>query len=153
MTRIDIIKKQSEILECAKTFRYYANLLMRELSKDFDFNIESAELLPIEMYSHKYNSKGVFRGDWTYYFHGAECRFDNLRSGQVVEVIITTRPEFGFLDGYFFYNYMLTTDKFKSLATWFTGYVNVWKALDILEEEGILTKVASVQTARNIIAL
>ncbi len=140
MTRIDVIKNQAEILECAKAFQHDANFLMRELSKDFNFNIESDELYPKEMYSHKYNCKGIFRNDWTYYFHGAGCRFDNLQSGQVVEIIITERPEFGLFTGYFFYDYMLTTDKFKSLATWFLGYENVYKALDILKEEGVLTK-------------
>ncbi len=153
MTETEIIQNQIEIVECAKSFRQDANYLMNELAKDFNFSLNATEKFPREIYNHKYNSKGFFREEWTYYFHGAECRFDNLRTKQVVELIYITKPEFGFLDGYFFYNYMTTTSKFKNLANWFGDYGNVWTAIELLANKGILTRNLLVNIQRNIIAL
>jgi hypothetical protein len=151
MTSEDIIKNKEIILECAKAFREDANNLMIELSKDFNFSLGATETFAREVYAHKYNNKGIFRKEWTYYFHGAECRFENINTGQIVEMIIITKPEFGFLDGYFFYNYMASTEKFKELASWFENHTNVWEAVRILADEKILTRVPSVEINRNII--
>jgi hypothetical protein len=152
MTSEDIIENKEIILESAKAFREDANNLMIELSKDFNFSLEATEMFIREVYSHKYNNKGIFRNEWTYYFHGAECRFDNINTGQIVEMIILTKPEFGFLDGYFFYNYMASTERFRELAAWFENHKNVWEAIKILADEKVLTRVASVEINRNIIA-
>jgi hypothetical protein len=151
MSLEDIIDKKEIILECAKAFRKDANNLMTQLSKDYNFSLEPEESFAQEVYAHKYNNKGLFRNEWTYYFHGSECRFDNIITGQIVEMIIITKPEFGFLDGYFFYNYMASTEKFKELASWFENHTNVWEAVRILADEKILTRVPSVEINRNII--
>ena len=153
MTLKEILDNSVEIIECAKAFRYDATYLMTELAKDFDFSLAEGEGFPKQVYQHKYNNKGIFRGEWSYYFHGAECRFDNLTTGQIVELIHVVKPEFGFLDGYFFYNYMVTTARFKELANWFENYSNVWDAIEVLADQGLLTRIMSVFINRNIIAL
>jgi hypothetical protein len=153
MTSKDIIENELRILECAKAFRQDANALMEELSKDFNFSLASTEIFPKEVYYHKYNNKGTFRNEWTYYFHGSECRFDNLKTGQVIEFIIMAKPEFGFLDGYFFYNCMATTDGFKDVAEWFVNSTNVWTAIEILAGKGSLKRIPLVTMQRNIIAV
>lgn len=153
MTEIDILHNQKVIIDCAKAFRYDANNLMNELASEFNFSLEATELFPKEIYNHKFKNKGDFRQEWTYYFHGAECRFDNFLTGQVVELIYITKPEFGFLDGYFFHNYMVTTGKFKNLAGWFGDYKNVWIAIELLADKGALTRDTSQIIRRNIIAL
>lgn len=153
MTETEIIQNQGKIVECAKSFRKDANNLMNGLVRDFNFSLNATDTLPREIYGHKYNNKGIFREDWTYYFHGAECRFDNLRTGQVVELIYITKPEFGFLDGNFLYNYMTTTSKFRNLANWFGDHENVWTAIELLADKGSLTRNASVNIQRNIIAV
>jgi hypothetical protein len=153
MTREGIIDNQGKILECARSFRDDANYLMYGLANDFSFSLAKPISFPKEVYKSKYNNKGIFRNDWTYWFHGAECVFENTRTGQVVELIWVTTPEFGFLDGYFFYNYMLTTERYKELAKWFESYSNVWEAIDRLAEIEILYNVPTAGIARNVIAL
>lgn len=91
--------------------------------------------------------------EWTFYFHGAHCRFDNLQTGQVIEVKHTEKPEFGCLDGFFFYTYMQTTEQFKPLADWFADHLNVYKALEILVEEGTLTKHPGIGSGNCVIAI
>jgi hypothetical protein len=126
---------------------------MRKLSAGFNSGLPFSEFVSGEVYAHKYNNKGSLGSEWAYYFHGAECRFDNLSNGQIVELIYITKPEFGFLDGYFLYNYMLTTGKFKVLANWFKDHDNVHTAIELLADEGFLTRDTSIKIQRNVIAL
>lgn len=147
-----ILQNQIKIVACAKAFRKDANKIMNDLANDFKFRLDRTEIIPKEVYKHKYNCKGNFRNDWTYFFHGAECRFDNLLTGQIIELIYITTPEFGFLDGLFFYNYMASTDEFKTLAAWFNNSTNVWEAIRFLADNGILRRDYSVSIKRNIIA-
>lgn len=153
LTSTDFIRNEIAIIECARSFREDANILMNALAKDFNFSLEVDSVFPRDIYRHKYNNKGALRNDRTYYFHGAECRFDNLSTGQVVELIYVTKPEFGYLDGYFFYNYMVTTAKFKDLANWFGDSRNVWIAMETLADRDILTRDRFLTINRNIIAL
>jgi hypothetical protein len=153
MTQNEIIDNEAPIFECAKSFRQEANYLMLGLAKDYNFSLDKGALFAKEVYAHKYKNKGIFREEWEYHFHGAECLFENLKTGQIIELIYTNKPEFGFLDGYFFYNYMLTTDRYKNLARWFTNYLNVWTAIEDLADRKILTRMPGTNTNRNIIAL
>ena len=99
------------------------------------------------------NGRGKLNGDWNYYFHGAECQFENTKTGQIVESIVVTKPEFGYLDCYFFYNYLATTDRFKNLASFFNhDYTNICKAIDLLALEGLLTRVDDLFIKKNVIA-
>lgn len=126
---------------------------MLQMSKTSGFNIRTLEGLAGQIYKKTYKNKGILNDEWTYFFYGAECRFDNVKTGQAVEFIYNQPPEFGYLDGYFFYNYMLTTERFNELGDWFKSYPNVWEAIDILSEIEILTKVSTSTNARNVIAL
>ena len=153
LTPQEIIANKNDIYLCAKAFRDDANTLMLRLSQKFQFNLNECGAWPIPVYKAKYNSKGFLDDDWTFYLHGGHCRFDNLKTGQAIEVKYTEKPEFGCLDGFFFYTYMTTTDRFKELARWFDKDENVYKALDVLVEEGILTKRASNAVGSYILAL
>ena len=126
---------------------------MLELSQKFDFNLNDCGAWPISVYKTNYLNKGLLNAEWTFYLHGSHCRFDNLKTGQAIEVKYTEKPEFGCLDGFFFYYYMQTTDRFKDLAGWFINYANVYHALDILTEEGTLTKKLSIVAGSYVLAL
>ena len=150
----EILQKKFELYECAKAFRQDAHYLMGLMAKTFGINLETLDGL-YEL-KHKQSNKGRGRLNeiWNYYFHGAECQFENIKTGQVVEAIIVTKPEFGYLDCFFLYNYMVTTDRFKTLAVFFNNdYHNICKAIDLLVFEGLLTKIHDLFIQRNVIAL
>lgn len=152
MTKQQILDNKEKIYKCAKSFRDTANKLMLSLSTTYNFDLETFDdFIYTLRKSHK--NKGVLDENWTYFFHGSECRFENIQTGQIVEIIYVNKPEFGYLDGYFFYNYMLTTQQFKKLAVWFENYLNVWNAIEILSQEGTFTKMETVLGTRNILAL
>lgn len=126
---------------------------MLQLSQKFDFNINDCGAWPSPVYKTNCNNKGILNEEWTFYLHGSHCRFDNLKNGKTVEVRYTEKPEFGCLDGFFFYNYMQTTDRFKDLASWFIDHINVCDALDILVDKGILKKNQSIGSGNCVVVL
>ncbi|GAB2842815.1 DUF6896 domain-containing protein [Ferruginibacter profundus] len=149
-----ILQKRFELFECAKAFRQDGNNLMSLMANKFGIDLETLDGLQELKHKKSVKQRGKLNDDWNYYLHGAECQFENVKSNQVVEVIVVTKPEFGYLDCYFFYNYMATTERFKNLAAFFNNdYHNICKAIDLLVFEGILTRVNDLLIQRNVIAL
>lgn len=149
-----ILHKKLELFECAKSFREDANHLMSLMAKTFDIDLQTLGGLHELKYKKSHQQRGQLNEEWTYHLHGAECRFESKATGQIVEIIVITKPEFGYLDCYFFYNYMATTDRFKELAAFFDNdYLNICKAIDLLVLEGVLTRVSDLSIERNVIAL
>lgn len=149
-----ILQKKAELYECAKAFRQDANYLMRLMADTFGIDLVTLDGLQELKHKKSEKQRGKLNKDWNYYLHGAECRFEHTKSKQVVEVIVITKPEFGYLDCYFFYNYMATTERFKNLAAYFNNdYHNICKAIDLLVFEGILTRVDELYNQRSVIAL
>jgi len=144
LTDQKIIANKEKIYLCAKAFREDASALMLQLSQKFSFDLNDCGKWPAPVYKTNFKNKGVLNPEWMFYLHGSHCRFENLKSGQIVEVKYTEKPEFGCLDAFFFYNYMQTSDKFKDLASWFVDHTNVYAALEILADEGTLTKKPSM---------
>jgi hypothetical protein len=82
--------------------------------------------------------------EWEYYFHGGECQFRNVRTGQIVEVCLGFRDEFGVLDPYFFFQFVSTTPALEKVAQLFTdGFHDTLRALEILERHGYLGRISS----------
>jgi hypothetical protein len=153
LTVQEILEKKENICLCAKAFRQDANTLMQELADTFHFTINDCGAWPGPVYKTRHNNKGILNPEWTFYFHGSHCRFENIQTGQVVEVLFTEKPEFGYLNGFFFYNYMRTTARFKNLANWFGTYLNVYHAMDVLVVAGAFTKSSNNKQKNNIIAV
>lgn len=129
-----------KIIECANSFCNDCNNLMKELSIEFNFSLEKDDLFPIDIYNHKHNNKGIFKTVWQYYFHGKDCKFENLFTGQILEFMYIHKPEFGFINPFYFHNYMATTEKFKELADEIGSYKNIVNLLGNLEQKGIVER-------------
>jgi hypothetical protein len=77
--------------------------------------------------------------EWTYGFHGLECRFENRATGQVVEVRLGFGSEFGVLDPYFFARFLKSTPELSHLARLIRDdYHDAARVLDVLREAGHL---------------
>lgn len=63
---------------------------------------------------------GVLNDEWDYFFHGMQCRFDNIKTGQVVDAQL---KNYGYLpdmlDPGFFLKYVNTTEKYADVAAFF----------------------------------
>lgn len=124
------------------------------MADKFGIDLETLDGLHELKCKRSVKQRGKLNEQWNYFLHGAECQFEDVETKQVVEIIVINKPEFGYLDCYFFYNYMSTTERFKKLAAFFNNnYLNICKAIELLVLEGVLTLVDNLFTFRNIIAL
>lgn len=134
-----ILVHKQKIYQAAKSFREEATQLINTLIDTYQ--IDTSDTLSFRKII-KNGRKGKVDKSWTYWFHGAECRFENQTTGQAVEVIITNGTEWGALDSYFFLKYINTTPRFKELATFFSNDLSsLTKALNLLEDLGLLYRI------------
>jgi hypothetical protein len=143
-----ILEFKEAIYDCAKEFRRDANCMMAQLASDFNFEIKPSISFPKEVYRH-YNNKGTFRGEWSFYFHGSHCRFENLTTGQVLEILFTHSPEFGYINPFFFLVYVKTTEKHRWLEE-VLNEENVHLSIELLAKEGVLSIIEN-STDRNLV--
>jgi hypothetical protein len=83
-------------------------------------------------------------GEWTYVFHGLECCFTSVRTGQVVDVRLGFGDEFGVLDPYFLAHFLRTTPAHREVADLLADdYHNPSRVLEVLQARGDLREVAA----------
>ena len=148
-----LLERIDEVYEAAISFRNDAIRLMQLLGKKYDRNVfEVGEIFEIRRESQKNELRGNVDEEWNFWFHGSECQFENHKTGQIVETVITNGTEYGALDSFFFQRYLLTTPKFKNLGVFFNqDMASVTKALNLLEDAGRLIRI-NHDSQRGIIA-
>ncbi|EPY06214.1 hypothetical protein PAALTS15_15881 [Paenibacillus alvei TS-15] len=65
------------------------------------------------------NSEEYLTDNWYFDVHGEHCMFENVETGQVLEVSLGRVDDIGNLDPYFFYNFLKSTKNLKHLASYF----------------------------------
>ncbi|TGE24708.1 hypothetical protein E5K00_05725 [Hymenobacter aquaticus] len=153
-----ILARKDAVYACAKVFRQQAfqlmNPLLEALAIPPDKRNDWRELMQTKMaHIRRGQARGQLGAEWTYFLHGFECRFENGKTGQVVEVIINNCPEFGCLDAWFFLQYINTTEQFAGLREWLGNeYENAKKVLTILARQDVLKHYGSARDDRNLFA-
>ena len=149
----EILVKEEEIYQAATSFREDGIRLMNILGEKYRINpFEGRELFDLKRKSRDNKQRGKVNEQWNFWFHGAECQFENRIIGQIVELVITNGSEFGALDSYFFLKYLKTTPEFKELANFFSDDSKaVTKALNLIEDVGKLQRIDNT-SQRGIIA-
>lgn len=151
MKNQNVVEFKDAIFKCMQEFRQEANYKMAQLAFEFDFEIKYPISFPKTVYRH-YNNKGTLKGEWSFYFHGSHCRFEHLNTGQVLEVLFTQSPEFGYIDAFFFSVYINTTEKHKWLAT-IMSQDDIDIAIDLLVQEGLLIKTTNSKYSSLLLAI
>lgn len=149
-----ILERIDEVHEAAVSFRKDAIRLMQMLGKAYNKNLfnEKREIFEIKKASRANRQRGKVNDDWNFWFHGAECQFENHQTGQIVETVITNGTEYGALDSFFFQRYLLTTPKFQNLGAFFNeDRASMIKALNLLEDGERLIRINNL-SQRGIIA-
>jgi hypothetical protein len=55
---------------------------------------------------------GFLDENWSYFFHGNECRFKNIETGHTIEVMLKFEDQYGAIDPYFLGKYIKTNPKY-----------------------------------------
>lgn len=103
----NVLEQITKIHYAACSFRADAERLMRMLGRKYAVDSSTNEgLVVLRTKCVGEQKKGRINAEWTYWFHGAECRFRYQRTGQVVEIVIIFKTEYGALDTFFFQQYL-----------------------------------------------
>ncbi|MDI9877765.1 DUF6896 domain-containing protein [Flectobacillus rivi] len=115
ITDKEIEDNQAFFEQCAKDYRQLGEELIYKLVDEL--NLELNKDFPLETFNQLIREK---RGkgqvsDWTYYVHGFHCSFNNIETGQYIEVSLVFGLEFGVLDPLFFMDFVKSTSKYHPL--------------------------------------
>lgn len=138
-----------ELLKAMDNYQTIAERLIDKLIAETDqpekieiavghyYEIQNTELL---------NGQENLSDNWWFDVHGEHCMFENLTTGQVLEVSLGDKDSVRNLDPYFFYNFLKTTEKFKHLIKYFDNpFKDTLDLFEELEQQKILTHIYGVQ--------
>jgi hypothetical protein len=138
LSAADVRANAPALLGALRAYRDTATALARRLAERL--GVEPDRLLRAG------REAGAWRGqldaDWGWSFHGAECRFENAKTGQDVEVRLGFGSEFGALDPFFFARFVHTTPGLRDLARLLRdNFHGAARVLDVLDSDGHLRTV------------
>ncbi|MFA4135998.1 MULTISPECIES: hypothetical protein [unclassified Brevibacillus] len=108
-----------------------------EIIKGSYYLISNAELL---------NDGEHLTGNWYFDVHGEHCMFENLDTGQKLEVSLGNTDDIGNVDPYFFYDFLKSTENFKHLIQHFENpFGDMLNFFEVLEKRKILMHIHGVE--------
>ena len=144
-----VLAHAEPLVAAARQFGATAHMLISLLARKLEVPIEAFGngMLRFRLSDDQYT--GDLPDDWRYSFHGYECRFENRRTKQVLDVKLGFPGEWGVLDAYFFHEFLKTTPEFEGIAALLEdGFHDTRRALDVLEEHGLLRLVVDASGTR-----
>jgi hypothetical protein len=141
---------EAEFVAALRLFRQTASTLATRLARHL--GVPTDHLLNVGLANDRTGWADWFRGllgrrvrgnrldrEWTYSFHGRECRFENRAMGQIVEVRLGFGTEFGVLDPYFFALFVKSTPALTHLARLLRDdFHDAARVLELLHRAGYL---------------
>ncbi|WP_042198091.1 DUF6896 domain-containing protein [Paenibacillus camerounensis] len=108
-----------------------------EIIKGNYYLISNAELL---------NDEEHLTGNWYFDVHGEHCMFENVDTGQKLEVSLGNKEDVGNVDPSFFYNFLKSTSNFKHLIKYFENpFGDMLNFFEVLEKHKILIHIHGVE--------
>ncbi|MBT30442.1 MAG: hypothetical protein CMO01_12355 [Thalassobius sp.] len=132
-----------ELLNAMDAFAILAkeliNKLLLETNEPELEKIQKGEYYLIEGTDLKNGAETLSNG-WGFFVHGEHCLFENIYSGQKLEVSLGRDEFIKNLDPYFFYQFLNTTEEFKHLIKYFENpFSDMLDFFMQLEKENILS--------------
>lgn len=138
----DVAEYGAAIANAAQEFRDMATQLINRIAERFQMPLLGLSDWP----SFVSKSIGNMDDDWSFYFHGCNCVFENRFSHQVVDVLLDFGDEFGVLDPFTFPRFIQTTPRFSHLSPILSDSGSTARALNLMEHHQLLRKIPSVRS-------
>jgi len=86
------------LIEVIKAFENKANEMIKVLALEFNLDLNSDRIF--DKFVSRQNNlwKGNLKENWTYWFHGDACDFENTETNQYLHVKINRNGNFGAID-------------------------------------------------------
>jgi hypothetical protein len=138
----DFVKNNIGIfITITQNFSDDARFLVIKLSQAY--NLEVDNKMPMNTFLKLKNQmqSGFLDDQWTYFFHGNECRFKH-KNGQITEVILNFEDEYGALDPFFLGKYIKTNPKYPNINTKIKDeFEDGLKIMEVLQELNLLLNI------------
>jgi hypothetical protein len=122
------------IIEFDKTAKKLIEKLLTE------FGIETEEQNPFNKFISIKNNlqRGNISENWSYWFHGDACQFENSETKQLVYVKINRNGNYGVIDNYYLYKFILTTKSLENVTQKINSETKFNELIMELEKEKII---------------
>jgi hypothetical protein len=138
-------------LKAIYNFSHLAEYLVLQLRQQFSLFGTSfkPEMWRFEL-KVKSNQRGILNNEWKYSFLGRGCRFENLLTGQIVNVFLGFEDNFRSLEEFKFVRYLRTSLSEIEIANLLgkeenDDYKNIEIVFSLLKELGFLIKIENLQ--------
>lgn len=133
---LEIQKKA--VIEIIDSFEKKANELIHLLAASFHLDLNSK--YPFEKLLSIQNDlkKGNIEDNWTYWFHGSHCDFENKTTKQYLHVSIISEKNHGAIDSFYLYKFFITTQSLSHFQEIISNENQFFKIVDDLKIEGKL---------------
>ncbi|MDM1548239.1 hypothetical protein HX096_10280 [Empedobacter falsenii] len=139
---------QQELLQAMDNHSSIVHALMKKLISEINqpekekiaeghyYEIEDADLL---------NGEETLSDNSGFEVHGEHCLFKNQTTGQSLEVFLGNEESIDYLDPYFFYNFLKTTNHLQHLTTYFENpFQDMLSFFEKMEQEQKLTQIHGI---------
>ncbi|MCE5172519.1 hypothetical protein LQV63_24910 [Paenibacillus profundus] len=138
-----------ELLAAMDTYKIIAQELIDKLILETD-QPEKSEIIKGDYYlisnAELLNDNEFLTGNWYFDVHGEHCMFENVETGQQLEVSLGNIDNVGNVDPYFFYNFLKSTDHFKHLIQYFKNpFDDMLNLFEILAKRKVLIHIHGVE--------
>lgn len=82
--------------------------------------------------------KGFLPDNWSYHFHGSDCKFENGSTNQILEVRINQGKNYGILNASTLLWFIETTNEYKVVYQRIKGNDILTECLILLEQENFI---------------
>ena len=133
-----LTKEESRLYRMIESFDHSAHGLIQELSQKFELNLNDEH--PFYRLQSASNDlrRGQLNEDYSYRFHGSHVCFQNLVTGQTVDVFVNEKSEYGTFSYSNLKYYIETTDEFSDQIGNEISYDQFQSTMLSLEEKGLL---------------
>ncbi|MBB6461870.1 DUF6896 domain-containing protein [Flammeovirga kamogawensis] len=134
-----VISNLDGFLQCFIEFDRKAHEMMNLMASIFEIDLNDfAQINDLKRNKSK-NQRGQINSSWNYFFHGAECAFENMKTGQYLDVKIIYGREYGVIGNFFLYRFIETSESLKTQFQLLKGKSqNLRKVINVFKEEGYL---------------
>ncbi len=133
-----ISKKEKILIEAIIAFEQKANQLIGYLAYKYDLNLEEEH--PFGKLITRKNDlwKGSIKENWNYQFHGDACKFENSKSGQLLDVKINRKENYGTISDFYLLKFVETTDTLSYVLDEINTSESFYKIIAELENKELI---------------
>ena len=139
------------IIETIICFEKKANEMINLLAKKYSLDLKSTNPFS-KLLDRKSNLwRGNLNKEWTYWFHGAHCDFENKNTKQYIHASITYGTHYAVIDNFYLYEFLQTTESLKHIHKVVDSQKIIFETINNLFEEGILVDIEEIPWKKSLV--